>query len=169
MKILITLVHLFHGLFVFGQTTLSKTPIHADSCNYQKLEKGSSSIGYNPLYLANGIVTGSGELDGDLAIDVTVIHCPESSRKFSYIASGGVILINTKQTFETVTPAAIRFDKLIKGEVIYALNGCLLLDSTLLISKKAIVEIEIFDFVNKVSEIVTCINIWTLPKAFRKS
>lgn len=154
---------------LFSQGAKSRAPLFSDSCNYRNLKAGSSSIGYNPLYVANGIVVSSAELDSTLITDITVIQCPESSRKFSYIAAGGAIVINTRQTFITTTPKFISDSNMINGKILYAVNGCLLVDSTLKISKEAIIEIEIYTATENKFNNVECINIWTIPKPFRKS
>lgn len=153
---------------LFSQGAKSRDPLFSDSCNYHNLKAGSSSIGYNPLYVANGTVVSSAELDSTLITDITVIQCPESSRKFSYIAAGGAVVINTRQTFITTTPKFISDSKNIVGKTVYAVNGCLLGDSTLKISKNAITKIDIYSVIENGFNNETRINIWTIPKPYRK-
>jgi hypothetical protein len=168
MKLFITILSSFHCVFLFGQFSQIRNTIRTDSCNGYKVEKGSSRVLQNPLYLANGIVTNSSEVDIDMVIDTKILQCPESSRKYSYIASGGAVLINTTQPFKTTTPKAIRDTKIISGKVLYAINGWLLLDTTLSISLKAIYEIEVYGPINYRGEKVSCLNIWTISKEYRK-
>jgi hypothetical protein len=124
----------------------------------------------NPLYIANGIVVRGPQLDTTLLQNISILKCPEAFYKFSYAGINGAILIQTKQEFKTVTPVSIRDKKSIEGQVIYALNGYYLTDSTLLISIGAIKGIDIF--ITKGSRSInpsaTVINIWTLTKKERQ-
>lgn len=168
MKLFITILSSIHCFCLFGQASQNRVPIRSDSCYYHKQKIGASTIGYNPLIIANSIVTSLAEVNPDSVIDIKVLQCPESSRKFGYIAAGGAVVINTKQIFAITTPKNISDNKHISGEIIYALNGLLLLDSALSISSKAVDEFEIYCIDNNKGGKVTYINIWTLPKAYRK-
>jgi len=109
-------------------------------------------------------------LDTTLLQNISVLKCPEAFYKFNYAGVNGAILIQTKQKFKTVTPISIRESKSVRGQVIYALNGYYLTDSTLEISVKAIKGVDIF--ITKGSSGInpspTVINIWTLTKKERQ-
>ena len=159
---------------VFGQTNWRDNNLPADTCSKIANQISFNSISgtkhSNPLYIANDIVVRGQELDTTLLENISVLKCPDAFYRFYYAGINGAIVIKTKQEFKTVTPILIRDKKSIKGEIIYALNGYYLTDSTLKISTKAIKEIEFF--ITKKSRGMnpspTVINIWTLTKKERE-
>jgi hypothetical protein len=123
----------------------------------------------SPLFLANGIVVRVDEVDSALLESVSVLRCPQSIETFRNLGINGVVLIKTKQVFETTTPQIeIRKSHGTKSRVIYALNGFILTDTALKISKSSIREIDIvsnsrIDYANLYRG-YTCVNVWTLTK-----
>ena len=129
------------------------------------------------LYLANDDIIISGNVldsNTNLIKDVQVLRCPEAFIKYGYIGYNGAIIIKTKQQFETITPYEIGFIKFGKSKegIHYALNGDLLSDIRIKISKASIKEIEILKpgkrkGINKSLTKFACINIWTLDEKDR--
>jgi len=123
----------------------------------------------SPLFLANGIVVRVDEIDSSLLEGVSVLKCPQSIEAFGNLGINGVVLIKTKQVFETTKPQIeIRKSHGTKSRIIYALNGFILTDTTLKISKAAIREVNIIsnsriDYGNRYRG-YTCVNVWTLTK-----
>ena len=157
---------------LFGQTNWRNMP--TDTCtkiaNQISYNSVSGTKHSNPLIIANGIVVREQQLDTTLVQHISVLKCPEAFYKFRYAGVNGAIIVQTKEKFKTVTPISIRNKKEIEGKVIFAINGYYLTDTTLLISSKAIKEIEIFSTkgVDDININQTLINIWTLSKKERQ-
>jgi len=174
MRHILTIFLLFSLTSLFGQTNWRDNHLPSDTCikiaNQIAYNSVSGTKHSNPLYIANGIVVRGQQLDTTLLQNISVLKCPEAFYKFNYAGVNGAILIQTKQKFKTVTPISIRESKSVRGQVIYALNGYYLTDSTLEISVKAIKGVDIF--ITKGSSGInpspTVINIWTLTKKERK-
>jgi hypothetical protein len=159
---------------LFGQTNWRDNSLTSDTCIKIANEIPANSISgtkhSNPLYIANDVVICGEQLDTTLLVSVDVLKCPKAFYRFNYAGVNGAIIIKTRQEFKTVTVTSIRDEKYIKGNVIYALNGYYLTDTTLKISIDAIREIEI----NKtkvykgINPRPTIINIWTLTKKERQ-
>lgn len=174
MRHILTISLLFCFTTLLGQTNWRDNRLPTDTCIKIANEISSNSVSgtkhSNPLIIANGIVVRGQQLDTTLLQNISILKCPEAFYKFNYAGVNGAILIQTKQEFKTVTPISIRDKKSIEGQVIYALNGYYLTDSTLQISIKAIKGIDIF--ITKGSSGInpspTVINIWTLTKKERQ-
>jgi hypothetical protein len=174
MRHILTILFLFSLTTLFGQTNWRDNRLPIDTCIQIANQIANNSVNgtkhSNPLYIANGIVIRGQQLDTTLLENISVLKCPDAFYKFNYAGVNGAILIQTKQEFKTVTPISIRDKKGIEGKVIFALNGYYLTDTTLLISNKAIKEIEILSTksVDNINSNQTLINIWTLTKKERK-
>ncbi|ULQ55836.1 hypothetical protein KJS94_14395 [Flavihumibacter rivuli] len=160
---------------LFGQTNSSYNHFLTDTCIIISNEISSNSVSgtkhSNPLIIANGIIVRGQQLDTTLIQNISILKCPEAFYKFNYAGVNGAILIQTKQEFKTVTPTSIRDKKSIDGQVIYAINGYYLIDSTLQISNKAIkgIDVLIAKSSSGINLSPTVINIWTLTKKERQS
>ena len=127
-----------------------------------------------PLFLYNGIILGSKEvssLNQKQISDVKVIRCPESYRYFGYVGINGLIFIKGNQKFKYTTLKKIKSQVVneMTGNFIYALNGYIITDSTIMISSKSVNEIEVIQSgkekgLNKKYKNFTCLNVWTLTK-----
>ena len=174
MRYILTISLLFCLTTLFGQTNWRDNRLPTDTCI--KIANGipknyvGKQIHSNPLIVANGIVIRGQELDTTLLQDISLLKCPDAFNEFGYAGANGALIIKTKQSFKTVTAFSTRQKKSIEGNVVYALNGFLLSDTTILISKKAITNIQILSIDSKTNndEKVTCINIWTMTKKDRK-
>jgi hypothetical protein len=173
MRHLLTISLLFFLTTLFAQVNRDSI-LSIDTC--LKIE---NQISYNSvsgkkcsdaLFIANGIVVREQQLDTALLENISILKCPEDFYRFNYAGVNGVILIQTKQDFKTLTPISIRNKKNIKGKVIYALNGYYFTDSTLQFSIKAIKGIDIFIMKGPscINPNPTVINIWTLTKKERQ-
>ena len=123
------------------------------------------------MYFANNTVIGNNEINTKLIDSIGVMKYPEALKKWGNLASIGVILIKTKQTFKTLTISDLAKKYLLNTgnfNVIYALNGYFFTDSTLKISEKAIIRVEIIKNLRidntDTSNRFTCMNIWTATK-----
>lgn len=174
MRHILTISFLFCLTTLFGQTNWRDTRFPTDTCmniaNEIPFNSVSGTKHSNPLIIANGIVVRGKQLDTTLVQNISILKCPEAFYKYNYSGVNGAIVIQTKQEFKTVTPISIRDKNFIKGEVIYALNGFYLKDTSLQISSKAVKSIDIF--ITKGSSVIrpspTVMNIWTLTKRERK-
>lgn len=131
----------------------------------------------NPLCVANGIIVRLDFLtiDTTLISSIEILKCPASFNKYGYIGYNGTILIKTKQNIEIVTPSLIKESKFkkLKGNILFAINGDLINDTSIKISTASIKEIELLKAgqekgENKKFNKYSCINIWTLTKEERK-
>jgi len=123
----------------------------------------------SPIFLANGVVVRGQELDTNLVESISIMKCPQSIRDYGILGINGVILIRTKQIFE-VTSLQIEVEKSgrTKSKIVYALNGFIITDTLLKISKAAILEINIISK-SKINlsdryKGYSCINVWTLNR-----
>jgi hypothetical protein len=186
MKLLFSLLLTFCFATAIGQTNWRDTtnwisPTNRDTCN--KIDSNASlnlvtrTRHPQPLYIANDIIVSAGILRKKTSLieNISVLKCPDAFNKFGYIGYNGAIIISTTQSFETVTPKSIRQNDFstLNGEIIFALNGDVIKDSTMKISSKSIKQIELLRAgtikgENKDMTKYNCINIWTLTEAERK-
>ncbi|OQP46817.1 hypothetical protein A4H97_04650 [Niastella yeongjuensis] len=123
------------------------------------------------ILIANGVVIRTEEVNASLLRHVDVIKCPDAYKTYGDIGTNGVIVEETKQTFDFIIPSQVDYkrksDYLNKNKT-YFLNGYLITNDSLRISKKAIVRTEVltaksysngFD-----NDSIVIINIWTLTK-----
>ena len=134
-----------------------------DTCNKVKLPPNSSGT-YNLLYIANGILIRGPEINEKLIIDYDLLMCPASYYKFGFIASGGALILNTKQKFKTTSAREIAETKKLTGINVYAINDFFLENENFPISENAIVEISV-----ESKDGINYINIWTLQKMERRN
>ena len=170
MKTLLTIFFAILTFTVIGQSEPKILKLRLDTCKYSKKQIGASTINGNPIYIANGIIVNSTYVNPDSVVTYDIVICPESFKRYMYIGSQGAIVMDTKQSFEFTTPKQIKENKKITGDVLFAINSLLLLDSSFKISPDAINEIE---FTNSVDPfdgktLKPCINIWTIPKKDRE-
>jgi hypothetical protein len=157
----------------FKKYILQETNLHKDTLVKIRIPISNYSVNATrhnrPLIVANGVIIRFQQLDTTLIKNISALTYNEGFIRFYYAGSNGVISIETKQKFKTVTLFSIRDRKDIEGDVIYAINGYYTTDSTLKISTKAIRQIQIFDQNdNAINASSTVINIWTLKRKERK-
>ena len=127
--------------------------------------------------IANGVVIRPEETNPSLLQHVNVIKCPDSYKIYGDIGTNGVLLEETKQTFDFIIPSQIDFKKssaYLDKKKIYFLNGFLITNDSLRISKNAITRTEVLTSKNYAntsnSDGTVLINIWILKeKEIRKS
>lgn len=174
MRHILTISFFFSLTTLFGQSNWRDNRFQSDTCTKIANEIPFNSVSgtkhSNPLIIANGIVVSGKQLDTTLIQNISILKCPEAFYKFNYAGVNGAIIIQTKQEFKTVTPNSIRDKKAIEGQVVYALNGYYLTDTSLQISSKAIKSIDIFitKGASGINQSPTVINIWTLTKKERQ-
>ena len=175
MKMLLNLIILFFSsATTFGQINWRDTTNrYPDTCILlqkrasQKILPGTNHS--RPLVVADGMIIRGDEIKEKLVDTIFVIKCPQSFERFGNIGALGVIYLETKQEFDTVSitrVATIRQSHGVAQKTIYAINGYLFADTTLKLSKKAVKKVEVFknfsaDFLD-INEHVTCVSIWTL-------
>jgi hypothetical protein len=145
-----------------------------DSCyqmqydsNFTVIEGTNHSI---PLMIANGIVIRNDELNIKILDSIYVLKCPQSFEKYGNLGTLGVIYLKTKQKFKTIDVLKIKKSNTRHTNksdiIIYALNGFVFTDTTLLFSKKAITKVDIIEnpsILNfETTKNTTCISIWTI-------
>jgi hypothetical protein len=174
MRFILTIPSLLCLASLLGQQRVNY--IEPDTCSKIEQSSGILYVGkkqhQQPLFIANGIVAGGGQyLDASLIDTIYVLRCPEAFYQYSYAGVNGVVVMQTRQVFETVPLTSIRKKMRVEGPVIYAINGYPLTDSTLYISTKAVEEIEGIASKGIVGSdrSTAVINIWTLSKKERKS
>ena len=130
-----------------------------------------------PLYVANDIIVSADNLSKETSLikNISVLKCPDAFNKFGYLGYNGAIIISTTQSFQTETPNSIRQKdfKALKGDILFALNGDVITDTTIKISTESIKQVELLKAglvkgENKIFKKYNCINIWTLTEAERK-
>ena len=141
--------------------------------NYISLQKNDA-----PLLLYNSIILNTEELSSLNLKEISeskVIKCPESISFFGYVGINGLIFLTGNQKFKFTTLKEIKSKQAngIADNFIYALNGYIITDSTIKISKKSVVEIEVLQSgkekgLNQKYKNFTCLNVWTLTKEERK-
>ena len=123
------------------------------------------------IVMANGVVIRTEENDPGLLQHIAVIQCPDSYKTYGDIGTNGVIVIDTKQAFDFTIASQVDFEKSSSysdKEKIYFLDGFLITNDSLKISKNAIKRIEVLKpenfgrTTNRDSTVL--INIWTLTK-----
>jgi hypothetical protein len=167
-------------LFYVSACSTSKKTTPGACDDYFKSVKVHSLRGImhcRSIIIANGVVIRTEENNPSLLKRVDVMKCPDSYKTFGDIGANGVIVEDTKQTFDFVIPSKVNIGNSSfynNKKKIYFLNGFLITNDSLKISKNAIKRIEVLEFkdyfetLNK-SEVVL-INIWILTKKeLRKS
>jgi hypothetical protein len=123
------------------------------------------------LLIANGVVIRTEENNPRLLQHVDVIECPDSYKIYGDVGTNGVIVEETKQTFDFIVPSQVDFQKsslYIDKRKIYFLNGLLITNDSLRISKNAIIRTDVLtpehyaEIENNDGTIL--VNIWTLTK-----
>lgn len=147
-----------------GQPTLQ-----ADTCYKLKQQAESKkmpgSYHSRALHIANGIIVSVKEIEEEQIDSIRVIECPESFDKFGDLAALGVVWFYTKHKFESIMVAdivKIKLPHLSKSPktCTYALNGYFFSDTSLQISKKAIVRVDVIN-----NNDIHCISIWTMNES----
>ena len=123
------------------------------------------------ILIANGVVIRTEEINPSLLQHINVIKCPDSYKTYGDIGTNGVILEETKQTFDFIIPSQVNFKKtsaFLNKKKIYFLNGFLITNDSLRISKNAITRTEVLKAKNyseaSNNDSTVLINIWTLTK-----
>jgi hypothetical protein len=123
------------------------------------------------IIMANGVIIRTEENNPSLLQNIEVINCPDSYKIYGNIGANGVIVVNTKQTFDFVIPSQVDFKSSVaynNNKKIYFLNGFLITNDSLRISKNAIKRTEVLKSShfndNSNSDSTILINIWTLTK-----
>jgi len=123
------------------------------------------------ILIANGVVIRTEENNPRLLEHIDVIKCPDSYKTYGDIGTNGVIVEQTKQTFYFLVPSQVDFknsSSYSDKKKIYFLNGFLITNDSLRISKDAIVRTEVLTSKNYVDTVkgdsTVLINIWTLTK-----
>lgn len=123
------------------------------------------------ILMANGVVIRREENNYNLLTHVDVLQCPDSYKTYGDIGINGVIVESTKQTFNFVNPSNVDFPNSISYEgqtKVYFLNGFLIANDSLKISRNAIKRVEVLKSNNyfnaQNSDSAVLINIWTLTK-----
>ena len=123
------------------------------------------------ILIANDIVIRTEENNSNLLQHINVLKCPDSYKKYGDIGTNGVIVEDTKQTFDFIVPSQVDFKKqpaYLDKKKIYFLNGFLITNDSLRISKNAIVRTEVVTSKNYTDipngDSTVLINIWTLTK-----
>jgi hypothetical protein len=138
-----------------------------NDANFKTIKGTNHSI---PLKLANGIIIRIEELNTKLLDSIYVLKCPQSFEKYGNLGTLGVIYLKTKQKFKTIDVLKIMKSNTRhtnkSNNIIYALNGFVFTDTTLLFSKKAITKVDIIEnpsILNfETTKNTTCISIWTI-------
>ena len=129
------------------------------------------------ILIANGVVIRTEENNPNLLQHINVMKCPDSYRTYGDIGTNGVIVEDTKQVFDFITPFNVHIENSSSfndKKKLYFLNGFLITNDSLRISKNAIKRIEVLKPENYKETLnddkVLLINIWTLTKTeVRKS
>lgn len=123
------------------------------------------------IIIANGVIIRTEENNPRLLENIDVIKCPDSYKTYGDIGTNGAIVEQTKQTFDFYIPSQIDFKNssaYIDKKKIYFLNGFLITNDSLRISKNAIIRTEVLTSKNYTdiskSDSTVLINIWTLTK-----
>lgn len=123
------------------------------------------------IAIANDVVIRIEEINPDLLEHVDILKCSDAYKAYGAIGTNGVIIEKTKQTFDFIVPALIDFKKkaaYLEKKKIYFLNGFLITNDSLRISKKAIVRTDVLASKNYANIIdgssTILVNIWTLTK-----
>jgi hypothetical protein len=160
------------SLFFLSTCTASKKMTPSICDDYFKSVKVHAIKGTNhcrSITIANNVIIRTEENNASLLTHIAVINCPDSYKIYGDIGANGVIVEDTKQTFDFITPSKINFRTSYSGNKnLYFLNGFLITNDSLRISRNAIKKVEVlkpnpyFDTVNNDSTIL--VNIWTLTK-----
>ncbi|WP_300565889.1 hypothetical protein [Flavobacterium sp.] len=123
------------------------------------------------ILIANDVVIRTEENDPSLLKHINVIKCPDSYKTYGDIGTNGVIIEETKQTFHFIVPSQVDFknsSSYIDQKKIYFLNGFLITNDSLRISKNAIIRTDVVTSKNysdgEDNDSTILINIWTLTK-----
>jgi hypothetical protein len=174
-KLIVFLIFPGKAQIKLADTSLSASADSKDSCAlYHQLAQHKIIPGTNhsiPLIIANGIVIRPEDLSEHLIDSIYMIKCPESFHSYGNIAAAGVLYLKTKQSFESVRITSlvkIRQSHASEQKIIYAVNGYLFADESLMLSRRAIKKIDIMKNYRLppagINEEVTVINIWTLTR-----
>jgi hypothetical protein len=168
---------LFAFIFIISLqkgTSQSPSAFPFDTCfhlqndaNFKTIKGTNHSI---PLKLANGIIIRIEELNTKMLDSIYVLKCPQSFEKYGNLGTLGVIYLKANQKFKTIDVLKIKKSNTRhtkkSNRIIYALNGFVFTDTTLLFSKKAIIKVDIINnpsILNvETTKNTTCINIWTI-------
>ena len=142
-----------------------------------KVHKIKGTMHCRSITIANGVVVRTEESSGNLLTHIDVIKCPDSYKTYGDIGTNGVIVEDTRQTFDFITPSHVAIKNASSYDNkkrIYFLNGFLITNDSLKISKKAIKRIEVLNpkyyKETQNSDNAVLVNIWTLTrKEVRKS
>ena len=122
--------------------TKKMTPSICD--DYFKSVKVQAIKGTNhcrSITMANGVIIRTEENNPSLLQHIEIINCPDSYKIYGNIGTNGVIVINTKQIFDFVIPSQVDFKNSSAyndNKKKYFLNGFLITNDSLRISKNAI-------------------------------
>jgi hypothetical protein len=123
------------------------------------------------LLIANGIVIRTEENNPGLLQHVDVIKCPDSYKIYGDVGTNGVIVEETKQIFDFIVPSQVDFQNsslYIDKQKIYFLNGFLITNDSLRISKNAIIRTDVLTSEHYAeienNDRTILVNIWTLTK-----
>lgn len=122
------------------------------------------------IIIANGVIVRTEENNASLLRHINVVKCADSYKVYGDIGTNGIIVQDTKQTFDFIIPSQVDLKNSSYNDKkkTYFLNGFLITNDSLRISRNAIKRIEVlkpenyFDILNNDSRIL--INIWTLTK-----
>src|SRR6478735_8298667 len=96
------------SLFILSACSVSKKMTPSICDDYFKSVKVRAIKGTNhcrSITMANGIIIRAEENNPSLLQHIEVINCPDSYKIYGNIGTNGVIVINTKQTFDFVIPS----------------------------------------------------------------
>jgi hypothetical protein len=134
-----------------------------------KTIKGTSHC--KSITIANDVVIRTEESKPNLLLHIDVIKCADAYKAYGDIGANGIIVEETNQTFEFIVPSQVDFrnqSSYLDKKKIYFLNGFLIANDSLRISKKAIIRTDVLPskkyentFHNDNSVLI---NIWTLTK-----
>lgn len=125
---------------------------------------GEVSHGH-PLVLANDVVIRMDQVKINLLDSVSVVRHPDSSSHYGNAAINGIINLKTRQKFGTIVLENVHIPnaRRLTGEKKFILNGYLINNPSIKISKSAIKKVEVID-----SNDIHYISIWTLTEDEKK-
>jgi hypothetical protein len=123
------------------------------------------------ITLSNGVIVRTEEQQAGQIKHVDAITCPDSYKLYGDIGTNGVIVYETKQVHEFITPSQAKINDPSthkNKKKIFFLNGFLITNDSLKISPKAIKRIQALKpekfKETENNDSVILINIWTLTK-----